>query len=102
MRLVNAKKEQEKIMNNEFNFEKFLLCEQHFGSISKKDVISTISGYLTTFKKNVMQVIRDRLEHVQRINDYKEVGDVIDNEINRMNAEYIQKITEFLNTRKFN
>ena len=89
-------------MNNEFNFEKFLLCEQHFGSSSKKDVISTISGYLTTFKKNVMQVIRDRLEHVQRINDYKEVGDVIDNEINRMNAEYIQKITEFLNTRKFN
>jgi len=88
--------------NKESQFQKFLLCEQHFGALAKKDVLSTVSGYLTTFKKDAMRVIRERMEHVQRLDDYKEVSDTIENELGRLNAEYSQKLTEFLNTRKFN
>jgi hypothetical protein len=86
---------------NESQFQKYLLCEQHFGATAKKDVIATIAGYLETFHKDVVKTIRDRLEHVQRVDDYTEVGDAVEEEIKRMNAEYVQKFTEFLNTRKF-
>lgn len=88
--------------NKESQFEKYLLCEQHFGVNSRKDVIATVNGYLASFQKDVMRTVRERLEHVQRINDYSEVGDAINNELGRLNAEYITKLTEFLNTRKFN
>lgn len=84
------------------NFQKYLLCESTFGSIAKKDVISNISGYLETFRKDAMKAIRDRLEHVQRVDDYTEIGDAIEEEIKRMNMEYVTKFTEFVNTRKFN
>lgn len=82
-------------------FQKYLLCEQHFGATAKKDVVSIVNGYLTTFKKNVMSTIRDRLEHVQRVDDYKEVSDSIETELSRLNSEFTQKFTEYLNTRKF-
>ena len=88
-------------MSTESQFEKFLMCEQHFGVSSRKDVSNTVNGYLASFKKDVMRTIRDRLEHVQRINDYVEVGDAIETELSRLNSEYITKLTEFLNTRKF-
>lgn len=85
----------------ESQFQKYLLNEQHFGVSAKKDVASTVDGYLASFTKNAMRTIRDRLEHVQRVNDYVEVGDAIETELARLNAEYITKLTEFLNTRKF-
>jgi hypothetical protein len=87
--------------NKESNFQKYLLCESTFGAIAKKDVISNITGYLETFHKDAMKAIRDRLEHVLRINDYTEIGNAVEEEIKRMNAEYVQKMTEFVNTRKF-
>lgn len=87
--------------NQESVFQKYLLCEQHFGATAKKDVVANINGYLLTFKKDVMRVIRDRLEHVLRVDDYKEVGDIIEAELDRQNSEYQHKFTEFLNTRKF-
>ena len=86
---------------NESKFQKYLLCESHFGATAKKDVMSNIAGYLETFHKDAMKAIRDRLEHVQRVDDYTEIGNAIEEEIKRMNAEYVQKFTEFLNTRKF-
>jgi uncharacterized protein YdbL (DUF1318 family) len=84
----------------ESQFEKYLLCESQFDASAKKDVASTVNGYLASFKKDAMQTIRDRLENVQRIEDYTKVGDAIDTELSRLNAEYITKLTEFLNTRK--
>ena len=82
-------------------FQKYLLNEQHFGATAKKDVVNTIDGYLSSFKKNAMNHIRERLEVSHRVNDYKEVGDAIETELGRLNAEYITKLTEFINTRKF-
>lgn len=87
--------------NKESVFQKYLLCEQSFGSVAKKSVLSTVSGYLTSFKKESMTAVRKHLEHVQRINNYEETSDVIDKELERLNAEYMSKLTEFLNSRKF-
>lgn len=87
--------------NTESVFQKYLLCEQHFGATAKKGVLSTVSGYLTTFKKGSMGVIRNQLEHVQRINDYAETADIIEKELERLNGEYMSKFTDFLNSRKF-
>lgn len=87
--------------NSNSQFQKYLLCESTFGATAKKDVISNIVGYLETFQKDSMKVIRDRLEHVLRVNDYTEIGNAVEEEIKRINAEYVQKMTEFLNTRKF-
>lgn len=86
---------------NESQFQKYLLCESTYGALAKKDTIATITGYLETFKKDALKTIRDRLEHVQRVDDYTEIGDAIEDEIKRMNIEYVQRFTEFLNTRRF-
>jgi hypothetical protein len=86
---------------NESTFQKYLLCESTYGAVAKKDTIATITGYLETFHKDAIKTIRDRLEHVQRVDDYTEIGDAIEEEIKRMNAEYVTKFTEFLNVRKF-
>ena len=85
----------------ESQFEKYLLCESHFDESAKKDVASTVNGFLASFKKNAIRTIRDRLEHVQRIDDYTRISDTIDTELSRLNDEYITNLTEFLNTRKF-
>ena len=85
----------------ESNFEKYLLCEQSFNARAKKNVISTIQGYLESFKKNATKIINDHLEHVDRVHNFDEVGKTIENEIGRLNEEYITKITEFINSRKW-
>jgi hypothetical protein len=48
-----------------------------------------------------MRVIRDNLEHVDRVNNYDEVSDEIEKEITRMNGEYVTSIAEWLNTRRW-
>jgi len=82
-------------------FTKYLLNEAHFGATAKKGVISTIQGYLESMKKGSMKIIRDKLEHVDRVNDYDEIGDAIEKEITRLNKEYISEFTEWVNTRRW-
>jgi hypothetical protein len=83
-------------------FSKYLLNESIFGSAAKNDVIKTIKGYLQSFKSASLKIIRDRLEHVHRVDDFSSIGDDLEKKINAFNSEYVTQITEYLNSKKWN
>lgn len=83
------------------NFEKYLLCEQHFGSKAKKSAIKTVEGFLSACKRKSLVSIKDNLEHFERVSNFDEIGDAIKEEMEKLNTEYIDKLTEFLNSKKW-
>jgi hypothetical protein len=88
-------------MEKDLKFSKYLLNESVFGPTVKKDVIKTIKGYLKSFENNSVKIIRDRLEHVHRVNNYSKIVDSIENEIVKLNNNYIIQIVEFINSKNW-
>lgn len=83
------------------DFQKYLLCEQRFGVSAKKDIAEHIKMYLEAFRASVTKAIRERLTSMIRIERPDEVTDTIDEELKRMNIEYVVKFTDFLNRTNF-
>lgn len=85
----------------ESQFQKYLLCENGYGSKAKKASVDTIRNYMNSFTAEVSAQLKERLKTDHGVDNYTKIANDITEHMKLLNADYISKIAQFINTTTF-